>query len=214
MKIKNVLPAPFTTPALTVLFLLAACAEGPVARTTGAGRRWVGPVVNVPTGGQFHTVIHYGPWQCSNQLMNYCREKCSGEGYALRGCMWLADVKMDFQGTVLDAGTRFGMTHCCCNYDPLSVSQTESARGRWDNIRDGFRNRWAERFGAWPTDASGKAYPGHHVRDLKHGGNPTDWDNIIPFPKDIHDTLNKLYNQCYAGTPPWTQVGVDYPYGE
>jgi len=80
MKIKNVLPAPFTTPALTVLFLLAACAEGPVARTTGAGRRWVGPVVNVPTGGQFHTVIHYGPWQCSNQLMNYCREKCSGEG--------------------------------------------------------------------------------------------------------------------------------------
>ncbi|MFP2956632.1 hypothetical protein ACLEPN_02060 [Myxococcus sp. 1LA] len=177
-------------------------------------RKWVGPVVNVPGGGQFRTVIFYGPWQCSRQLMNDCREKCAGSGYALQGCMWLAEVKMDYQGTVIDTGSRYGMTHCCCNYSTISVSANQSARTQWDNIRDGFRQQWAARFGAWPTDRNGLAYPGHHIRDLKHGGNPTDWENVLPFPKDIHDTLNGLYNQCYANTPPWTQVGPDYPYGE
>ncbi|MCP3102683.1 hypothetical protein LZ198_27790 [Myxococcus sp. K15C18031901] len=170
--------------------------------------------MSVPGGGQFRTVIYYGPWQCSQQLMNYCRSKCSGSGHALQGCMWLADVKMDYQGTVLQTGSRFGMTHCCCNYATLSISANESARAQWNNARDGFREQWAGRFGAWPTDSTGLAYPGHHVRDLKHGGNPTDWENILPFPKDIHETLNGLYNQCYANNPPWTTVGVDYPYGE
>lgn len=106
------------------------------------------------------------------------------------------------------------MTHCCCNYGTLSAAQNAVARDRWDNIRDGFRGRWAERFGAWPTEANGKPYQGHHIRDLSHGGNPTDWDNIIPFPKDIHQTLNGLYAQCYANQPPWTGVGPNYPYGE
>lgn len=40
------------------------------------------------------------------------------------------------------------------------------------------------------------------------------WDNIVLFSKDIHQTLFKLYNQCYANSPPWTSVGTDYPYGE
>ncbi|RKH50020.1 hypothetical protein D7V93_31085 [Corallococcus llansteffanensis] len=168
----------------------------------------------MPGGGQFRTVIYYGPWQCSAQLMNYCQEKCAGSGHVLQGCMWLADVKMDFQGTLVRAGSRFGMTRCCCNYATLTPGQNAASRDRWDNIREGFRNRWAERFGAWPGEANGKPYQGHHIRDLKHGGNPTDWDNIIPFPKDIHDTLNGLYNQCYANEPPWTSTGVDYPYGE
>ncbi|WP_233591467.1 hypothetical protein [Corallococcus sp. AB011P] len=199
---------------LVSVLLLTSCAEGPTPTPTPNARKWVGPLVNVPGGGQFRTVIHYGPWQCSAQLMDYCREKCSGTGYVLQGCMWLADVKMDFEGTIVRAGSRFGMTHCCCNYGTLTAAQNAAARDRWDNIRDGFRGRWAERFGAWPTEANGKPYQGHHLRDLSHGGNPTDWDNIIPFPKDIHQTLNGLYAQCYANQPPWTGVGPSYPYGE
>lgn len=177
-------------------------------------RKWVGPLVNVPGGGQFRTVIFYGPWQCSSQLMNYCREKCAGSGHVLQGCMWLADVKMDFQGTLVRAGSRFGMANCCCNYGTLSPSQNETARDRWNNSRVGFREEWAKHFGAWPTESSGRPYEGHHIRDLWHGGNPTDWENLIPFPKDIHQTLFGLYNQCYANEPPWTSVGMDYPYGE
>ncbi|WP_253895012.1 MULTISPECIES: hypothetical protein [Corallococcus] len=170
--------------------------------------------MDVPGGGQFRTVIHYGPWQCSSQLMTYCQEKCAGSGHVLQGCMWLADVKMDFEGTMVRAGSRFGLTQCCCNYGTLSPLQTEAARGRWKNIREGFRGQWAERFGAWPAEANGKPFEGHHIRDLWHGGNPTDWDNILPFPKDIHQDLFGLYNQCYANEPPWTQVGPDHPYGE
>lgn len=60
----------------------------------------------------------------------------------------------------------------------------------------------------------GKPYPGHHVHDLGHGGNPTDWDNIFPYPRDLHETLPKIYTQCYAGTGPWRGIGPDYPYGE
>lgn len=55
---------------------------------------------------------------------------------------------------------------------------------------------------------------GHHIRDLWHGGKSMAWDNIVLFSKDIHQTLFKLYNQCYANSPPWTSVGTDYPYGE
>ncbi|MGE6759015.1 hypothetical protein ACQKGO_13430 [Corallococcus interemptor] len=192
---------------------LSACTEGAMGSASGV-RRWVGPQVTVPGGGQFRTNIFYGPWQCSPQLMNYCRDKCTGEGYALQGCIWLADVKMDFDGNMFRAGSRFGITNCCCNYPALSVSQNATARNRWESIRDGFRERWAEKFGQWPTDASGNNYPAHHIRDLKHGGNPTDWDNIIPYPADLHSGLNQVYNQCYAGQPPWTSSGVSHPYGE
>ncbi|MFY2560895.1 hypothetical protein ACN469_25040 [Corallococcus terminator] len=170
--------------------------------------------MNVPGGGQFRAVMYFGPWQCSAQLMSYCRDKCAGSGHALQGCMWLADLKMDFAGTVMRAGSRFGMTHCCCNYATISKGQNDVARSQWKNFRDEFRERWGDRFGKWPTDANGENFPGHHIRDLHHGGNPIDWDNILPFPKDLHETLLGLYGQCYANSPPWTTVGVDYPYGE
>ncbi|MCY1046628.1 hypothetical protein OV208_35315 [Corallococcus sp. bb12-1] len=207
-----------TTPKLYSLLslfaLLTACAEGAMTTTAGGLRKWVGPEVRVPGGGNFRTVIHYGPWQCSPHIMNYCRDKCAGEGYVLQGCIWLADVKMDFTGDIVRAGSRFGMTNCCCNYPTLSKAQNDVARGKWKNIRDGFRERWAEKFGEWPREADGSPYQGHHLRDLKHGGNPTDWDNIIPYPKELHETLGGLYNQCYANEPPWTGTGGSYPYGE
>ncbi|WP_254330082.1 hypothetical protein [Corallococcus exiguus] len=128
--------------------------------------------------------------------------------------MWLADVKMDFQGTLIQAGSRFGMAHCCCNYGALTPRQNEAARNRWNKARKGFREEWSRRFGDWPTEADGKPYQGHHIRDLQHGGNPTDWDNLLPFPQDLHEDLLGPYNQCYANQPPWTRVGVDHPYGE
>ncbi|WP_233583539.1 hypothetical protein [Corallococcus sp. CA053C] len=200
--------------AALVLALLTACAEGQMTPAPVAVRKWVGPLVNVPGGGQFRTVIFYGPWQCSSQIMNYCREKCAGSGHVLQGCMWIADVKMDFQGTLVRAGSRFGMAQCCCNYGTLSVKQNDLARNRWNRARKGFREEWAQRFGTWPTEANGMPYQGHHIRDLAHGGNPTDWENILPFPQDLHEELLTPYNQCYANEPPWTQTGVDFPYGE
>ncbi len=199
---------------LLLPLFLTDCAEGPMTRPDASVRKWMGPVVTLPSGGQFQTVIFYGPWQCSSHLMEYCRSKCSGSGHALQGCMWLADVKMDFQGTVMRVGSRYGMTHCCCNYPTLAPAQTNAARGQWNSMRSEFRNQWSNRFGAWPTEATGTPYEGHHVRDLWHGGNPTDWDNIIPFPQDLHQQLPGAYKQCYANNPPWTSAGVDYPYGE
>ncbi len=112
----------------------------------------------------------------------------------------------------MQAGSRFGMTHCCCNYGTLNPTANKAARDSWDNMRDSFRDSWARRFGQWPMDPDGAPYQGHHVHDLWHGGNPTDWDNIIPFPRDLHKKLPALYNQCYASSPPWNRPGVDYPY--
>ncbi|MBU8895282.1 hypothetical protein DRW03_06915 [Corallococcus sp. H22C18031201] len=170
--------------------------------------------MSLGAGGQWRTVIWYGPWECSQSLWTYCREKCSGEGYMLQGCMWLADVKMDFNGRFVDAGSRAGITHCCCNYDVLPSAQIAARRDRWEAIREGFRAQWAKKMGAWPQDIQGNNYPGHHIRDLGHGGNPTDWDNLIPMDPAVHNTLRGLYNQCYAGNSPWTRIGADYPYGE
>ncbi|RJS26226.1 hypothetical protein DRW03_06390 [Corallococcus sp. H22C18031201] len=158
--------------------------------------------------------MHYGPWQCRADLMEYCRDKCSGSGYALQGCIWLADVKMDYEGTVIRTGSRAAIPHCCCNYIEGTKEETAALRQKWENIRTGFRSRWAERFGEWPTEADGKAYPAHHIRDLGHGGNPTDWDNLLPMPAAIHKLLPRIYNQCYANSSDWTRIGVDYPYGD
>ncbi|RKH51142.1 hypothetical protein D7X55_26545 [Corallococcus sp. AB049A] len=174
----------------------------------------MGPQVAVPGGGHFRTVIHYGPWQCRPAFMRSCESKCAATGNTLMGCIWLADIKMDFEGPVVHAGSRYGVTHCCCNYPPVAPAATRASRSRWNNIRDTFRREWAKRMGAWPSDAGGTPWQGHHVFDLGHGGNPVDWDNVIPLPQDLHQYVTDSYGQCYAGTPPWNSVGVDYPYGE
>ena len=217
MKISICAPARRTTLdlvalALTALFCAACGSVSPTV--TGSGRKWVGPTIPLGLGGEWRTVIWYGPWQCSRTLWRYCEETCAGEGYSLRGCVWLADVKMDFDGRFVDAGSRAGITHCCCNYDELSTTETKARRERWEALRDSFREEWAKKFGAWPQQPNGAKWPGHHIRDLKHGGNPTDWDNIIPMDPAVHALLNGVYNQCYAGNHPWTGIGVDHPYGE
>lgn len=50
------------------------------------------------TGRRWKAAFYYGPWQCNRRWMDSCRMECAGQGYALKGCMWLADMKMDWNG--------------------------------------------------------------------------------------------------------------------
>ncbi|WP_233261878.1 hypothetical protein [Vitiosangium sp. GDMCC 1.1324] len=56
------------------------------------------------------------------------------------------------------------------------------------------------------------SWPGHHIRDLKHGGNPVDLSNIFPAKPSVHDIYNRAYPACYGGQPPWNTVGPNLPY--
>jgi hypothetical protein len=145
--------------------------------------------------------------------MAYCEKECAAEGFTLKGCMWLADLKLDWEGRLYDAGGRYAITHCCCDYPVLSKEETQAARDQWDQIRESFREDWSKKFGDWPLER-GKSWPGHHIRDLKHGGDPVDPNNILPTPPTIHDVLNKEYPRCYDGLPPWNTVGPDLPYSD
>jgi hypothetical protein len=71
--------------------------------------------------------------------MNYCQRKCAGTSHTLQGCMWLADVNFDFESRLMQAGSRYGMTHCCCDYSTLTKSANKAARDTWDDMRDSFR---------------------------------------------------------------------------
>jgi hypothetical protein len=71
---------------------------------------------------------------------------------------------------------------------------------------DNKSNPWS-----WPTNDKGNPWPAHHIHDLKHGGAPTDLDNLLPVPSDVHISFNKEYPLCYEGTK-WKVVGPDLPY--
>ncbi|WP_308809564.1 hypothetical protein [Archangium lansingense] len=109
------------------------------------------------------------------------------------------------------AGSRYGVYHCCCNYPPLPKATKEVARKKWDNIRESFREKWSKKFGEWPAVAD-TSWPGHHIRDLWHGGDPTDPNNIIPAEPDTHKVFTDEYPACYDGKAPWNTVGPDLPY--
>ena len=143
-----------------------------------------------PGGGQVRTTIYYGPWQCNQRWMEHCQTQCASEGHKLMGCMWLADIKTDWQGRYLGpslaAGGRYAITHCCCDY-PLT-KDTAVRRQQWKGARDSFRKKWGEEFGDWPK--SGDEYwPGHHIRDLQRGGDATHKRNVLPAPPDVHDVF-------------------------
>ncbi|ATB31719.1 hypothetical protein [Melittangium boletus] len=174
------------------------------------------PWLTVP-GGQMKTTLFYGPWQCRREFMNQCQVQCAREGYPLMGCVWLADLKFDWKGRLVllpvdvDAGSRYGIWHCCCNYPKLPTDKKEVERKRWDRFRESFREDWSKKFGEWPSDGA-KSWPGHHVRDLQHGGDPVDPNNIFPAKPSVHDLYNRAYPACYGGQPPWNTVGPDLPY--
>ncbi len=168
-------------------------------------------------GGRMRTTFFYGPWQCRQAFMTECQRECAQQGYRLMGCMWLADIKLEWEGQLLvpplpvKSGGRLAITHCCCNYPTLPKVAKEVERKRWEKIRDSFRDDWSKKFGEWPVEG-GISWPGHHIRDLWHGGDPVDPNNIIPVQPSIHDQFNKAYPTCYAGQAPWNTVGPEWPY--
>jgi hypothetical protein len=168
-------------------------------------------------GGRLKTTLFYGPWQCNRRWMNSCQRECTSEGLQLKGCMWLGDIKLDWQGSHLvlplpvEAGGRYAITHCCCSYPALSPVSNATRRKEWENFRESYREGWSKKFGKWP-ETDGVAWPGHHIRDLQHGGDPVDPSNIIPTQPDVHKVFNKAYPDCYAGMEPWSRVGPDLPY--
>ncbi|MFP2901018.1 hypothetical protein [Corallococcus sp. 4LFB] len=176
--------------------------------------KWVGPVFGTPDGGQLRTTLYYGPWQCSAAFLSRCESKCAAQGHALMGCMWLADIKADWQGRYLfmpaEAGGRMAITHCCCDYP--KVADGEWRRGTWDNARARYRREWSSEFGEWPTNPNGVPWAGHHIFDLGHGGAPVARDNVLPVPGGVHGVFNKEYPACYAPGGKWLTPGPERPY--
>jgi hypothetical protein len=74
-----------------------------------------------------------------------------------------------------------------------------------------FRKSWSERFGEWPVER-GKSWPGHHIRDLWHGGDPVEPNNVFPAQPDVHEVYNEQYPACYGGQLLWNTVGPNLPY--
>jgi hypothetical protein len=205
--------------ALLALLLGCGSADG-TTRAIAAGaspaRKVELPWLVVP-GGRMRTTFFYGPWQCSPPWMTECQKLCVSKTRQLKGCMWLADMKLEWVGHLiippvpLESGGRLALTHCCCDSPALKPQQTEALRKEWENARKSFRQDWSKKFGDWPTE-NGKSWPGHHIEDLGHGGPPTNPNNILPTPPDIHDIFSKQYPVCYAGGPPWNTVGPERPY--
>ena len=193
---------------------MALCLMGCGSATVGtvASTKWVGPLMPSPLGGQVRTVIYYGPWLCSAAFMTRCERKCAAQGHPLMGCIWLADFKGDWEGRFMGfaaaAGGRAAITHCCCDYP--KVTDLDRRRKTWDRARKSFREEWGQEFGAWPR--SGDAWPGHHIFDLAHGGEPTAPANVLPVPRDVHEVFNTEYPACYAPGSRWRSVGPDHPY--
>jgi len=191
---------------LPVLFLAA-------ASTPNTTKKWVGPTVTTPNG-VCRTVIYYGPWQCSEPLFDACTAKCRSEGRALMGCIWIADLKVDCEGSFLSFftsryGGRAAIDHCCCDYP--RIDDLKKRRDAWNAGRDAFRIDWAKDFGEWPKTGSDN-WQGHHIHDLAHGGAPTAPGNVIPAPNDVHYELSSAYLKCYAGTGDWRTAGAYKPY--
>jgi hypothetical protein len=211
--------------ATVLLVLLAGCAT-----TEGTGGSGSPPVPEVKPatkkelpwlevfGGRMKTTLFYGPWQCRREFMNGCQKECAQQGHRLMGCMWLADIKLDWEGRLVvpplpvKAGSRYGIYHCCCDYPTLTKEQNRASRDQWKAMMESFRQSWSERFGEWPTASTGINWPGHHIRDLWHGGDPVDPNNILPAEPTTHGVFSKQYPACYAGQAPWNTVGPDLPY--
>jgi len=167
-----------------------------------------------PTGTR-RTTIYYGPWQCTAAWLEECSGKCAGQGAQSLGCIWIADIKFDWEREVgpvpIAGGGRLAITHCCCNYATVSA---KDGREQWERGREGFRKGWSDEFGPWPKDATGDSWPGHHIRDLQHGGLPLGPDNVLPTPLDVHSVLTRQYGLCYAGGSRWAQPGPAKPYAD
>ncbi len=151
-----------------------------------------------PDGGRLRKTLYYGPWQCRQVWLDECRSKCAAQKLTSMGCIWVADIKTEFQKTVgflpVEMGGRLAVTHCCCNYP--KVKDLVRRRNEWKAGREKYRREWSKEYGDWPQSADETNWPGHHVHDLQHGGAPMSRD-ILPVPPDNHDQLNVEYPRCY-----------------
>ncbi|WP_257462133.1 hypothetical protein [Archangium lipolyticum] len=174
--------------------------------------KWEGPWKEYSSASALRATFYYGPWQCNRQWMASCQRECAELGRRLMGCMWLADIKYDWRGPVmpLEAGSRYALYHCCCDFPTLKPADKEPLRKQWENAREGLRRKFADIYGEWPKSGN-THWPGHHMRDLWHGGNPTDLGNVMPAQPDIHGVYNEEYPRCYEGRPPWNTVEADLP---
>ncbi|WP_245814160.1 hypothetical protein [Cystobacter ferrugineus] len=104
------------------------------------------PWLTVP-GGRMKTTLFYGPWQCRQAFMNGCQVECGSAGYPLMGCIWLADLKFDWEGRLLlppvpvEGGSRYGIYHCCCKFHTLTKAENDAARQTWKNAMKSFRKK-------------------------------------------------------------------------
>lgn len=198
-------------------FLSVFVGVGPATSMAEPARaKWEAPTMSGPLGGQLRTTIYYGPWKCNQDLMNRCQSKCGAESFELRGCMWLADIKTDWKGRFgvfpVLMGGRLAIMHCCCNYPKAPDAAVR--RDKWDAARKSFRQKWIDEFGEWPAQPDGTSWPGHHIRDLRYGGDPVAKNNLLPARPDVHDVYSKEYPLCYSGKSQWSQVGIDKPYDD
>ncbi|WP_434300224.1 hypothetical protein [Corallococcus exiguus] len=206
-----------STATAAAILALVGCGSATVGSGGSPARaKWVSPIFTTPDGGQLRTTIYYGPWQCSTAFMSRCESKCAAQGLPLMGCMWLADIKGDWQGRYLfmpaEAGGRLAITHCCCDYP--KVSDGEWRRKTWQSAREGFRRKWSSEFGEWPKTGGGENWAGHHIFDLAHGGPPTAGGNVIPVPGDVHTVFTNEYPACYAPGGKWLTPGPERPYAD
>jgi hypothetical protein len=167
----------------------------------------------MPGGGTAQTTIYYGPWQCRQVWLTDCGRRCGVEGSRSMGCIWLADLKTDVKTRFLfmpiSWGGKLAITHCCCDWpESRPVNRDE-----WERGRDRFRTDWEKEFGAWPSDGK-VAWPGHHIRDLLHGGSQLGRDNIFPAEPSVHREYGRVYRECYSPDSKWTRPGPDYPYAD
>lgn len=112
--------------------------------------------------------------------------------------------------TTVLMGGRLAIMNCCCKYP--KATDAALRREKWDAARKNFREKWAEEFGTWPSQPDGTRWPGHHIRDLRYGGDPVAENNVLPVRPDVHDIFSKEYPLCYSGNSQWSKVGIDRPY--
>jgi hypothetical protein len=177
-------------------------------------RKWESDWVTTPAGVRFKTVIYYGPWKCRQEWLTECEAKCLGKKLESKGCIWIADIKLDGEGTTVLTPSRWGgrqaITHCCCTYP--RVSNLNELRDKWKSARSSYREEWGREFGRWPVESSGDSWPGHHIHDLLHGGDPVGRNKVLPVRPDIHSEINTAYPQCYSGEGGWNTPGPYWPY--
>lgn len=203
------------TAMLLLTLVLVGCGTAGSTLTPPQARKWEGPWMETPTG-LLRKTLYYGPWRCRQVWLDECQSKCAARKLASMGCIWVADIKTELHAVdgiiPVEAGGRLAVTHCCCDY-PLATD-LEKRRSQWDNSRERYRRRWIDEYGAWPTTGTGDNWPGHHVFDLRHGGEPAVFGEVIPVPPDTHSLINSAYPQCYSGKGGWNIAGPDWPYSE